>query len=407
MSFITPSIVVTADIVKVEALPPRSIFPQAKSFRDAAKGRSFAADIRGKSDDMALHQSKAAQGAKFPRKRAHAAQGALPSMGSKLHMSQQCRPCAHSWKPGGCFKGKDCEFCHTCDEKDFRRFQRSKIANRNKLNTRKPWWQAPHEPEWEASWEQLGDWSCRTEDSELHSAGDSPALHLATPPAFTPLASTRSSMASSSGDSDLVPTPGVATWPPLLWESEPPLPPLEVETMFHTMTQPCLEAEKVHAVDTMFQTMTQPCPDMDKVRAGSVDSNKVSSHEVHPAMKIQGTSLIPLFTRESPKAGAVCFRIKNTFLDLDDLGKEDVVFDGDPKLKRSSSCPAVLQQVDTSVEGLPARSTAWIPLHRSLATWSSEEVPDAHCSDIVWCRPNGAAAAAEEQWLSEIVSMPM
>jgi len=270
MSFITPSIVVTADIVKVEAVPPRARFPQ----------------------------------------------GTLPSVGSKLHVSRQCRPCAHSWKPGGCFKGKDCEFCHTCNEKDFRRYQRLKIANRNKLNTRKPWWQAPQEPEWKASW--LG-----------------------------------SSMASSSGDSDLVPTPGFATCPSLLCESEPPLPPLEVDTMFQTMTQPCRDTEKVHA------------------------------------------------------AGPACLRIKNTFLDLDDLGKEDVVDVGDPKHKRSSSCPAVLQQVDESVEGLPAHSTAWIPLHRSLATWSSEEVPDAHCSDIVWCHPNGAAAAAEEQWLSEIVSMPM
>jgi hypothetical protein len=156
----------------------------------------------------------------------------------------------------------------------------------------------------------------------------------------------------------------------------------------------------------MFQMMTQPCPGMEKVCEASTDSS-MPCPDVEKICEASTDSSMPLFNSESPEAGTVLLRIKNTFIDLDDLDKEDVVDDGDPKHKRSSSCPAVFQQLGQSVEGLPARSTAWIPVHRSLATGSFEEVPDAHCSDIVWCRPNSAAAAAEEQWLSEIVSIPM
>jgi len=32
----------------------------------------------------------------------------LPSKGSKLHESQECKPCAFFWKPSGCINGVDC-----------------------------------------------------------------------------------------------------------------------------------------------------------------------------------------------------------------------------------------------------------------------------------------------------------
>jgi len=50
----------------------------------------------------------------------------LPSVGSKGHERGACRPCAHVWKPAGCFKGQDCTFCHLCDEAGFRRKRKCK-----------------------------------------------------------------------------------------------------------------------------------------------------------------------------------------------------------------------------------------------------------------------------------------
>jgi len=41
---------------------------------------------------------------------------ASESIGSAGHITGTCRPCAWWWKPGGCFKGRTCEYCHLCDE---------------------------------------------------------------------------------------------------------------------------------------------------------------------------------------------------------------------------------------------------------------------------------------------------
>ncbi|CAL1173620.1 unnamed protein product [Cladocopium goreaui] len=38
----------------------------------------------------------------------------MPSVGSMLHESQQCRPCAWFWKPTGCSNGSACRHCHLC-----------------------------------------------------------------------------------------------------------------------------------------------------------------------------------------------------------------------------------------------------------------------------------------------------
>jgi len=53
-----------------------------------------------------------------------------PSRGSVGHKRGTCRPCAHSWKPAGCSKGWDCEFCHTCTEGDFIKYRKKKRAMR-------------------------------------------------------------------------------------------------------------------------------------------------------------------------------------------------------------------------------------------------------------------------------------
>eukprot|EP00928_Gymnodinium_smaydae_P083143 TRINITY_DN66399_c0_g1_i1.p1 TRINITY_DN66399_c0_g1~~TRINITY_DN66399_c0_g1_i1.p1 ORF type:complete len:277 (-),score=17.21 TRINITY_DN66399_c0_g1_i1:179-952(-) len=38
------------------------------------------------------------------------------SIGSKDHAVRQCWPCAWAWRPGGCYKGMHCDFCHLCED---------------------------------------------------------------------------------------------------------------------------------------------------------------------------------------------------------------------------------------------------------------------------------------------------
>jgi len=42
----------------------------------------------------------------------------FPSIGSALHGSGSCKPCAWFWKPSGCSNGSDCRHCHLCSEED-------------------------------------------------------------------------------------------------------------------------------------------------------------------------------------------------------------------------------------------------------------------------------------------------
>mmetsp|Transcript_4059 Transcript_4059/g.11022 ORF Transcript_4059/g.11022 Transcript_4059/m.11022 type:complete len:396 (-) Transcript_4059:151-1338(-) len=59
---------------------------------------------------------------------AQADEPGLASMGSLGHAEGTCRPCAHSWKPGGCVKGFSCTFCHLCSEDDFRRTRKDRAS---------------------------------------------------------------------------------------------------------------------------------------------------------------------------------------------------------------------------------------------------------------------------------------
>jgi len=38
----------------------------------------------------------------------------MPSLGSRGHMSGQCRPCMFVWRKVGCHNGSACSFCHLC-----------------------------------------------------------------------------------------------------------------------------------------------------------------------------------------------------------------------------------------------------------------------------------------------------
>jgi len=54
--------------------------------------------------------------------------GSLPSPGSDLHGTGQCRPCAWFHKPGGCENGAECRHCHLCPEGEIRNRRKNKVA---------------------------------------------------------------------------------------------------------------------------------------------------------------------------------------------------------------------------------------------------------------------------------------
>lgn len=52
----------------------------------------------------------------------------LPSVGSEGHSRGDCRPCAHNWRPGGCIKGFECTFCHSCESGALKRRKKLKLV---------------------------------------------------------------------------------------------------------------------------------------------------------------------------------------------------------------------------------------------------------------------------------------
>mmetsp|Transcript_95501 Transcript_95501/g.169575 ORF Transcript_95501/g.169575 Transcript_95501/m.169575 type:complete len:219 (+) Transcript_95501:48-704(+) len=52
----------------------------------------------------------------------------LPSLGSALHGTGNCRPCAWMWKARGCMNAASCDYCHLCPEGELKNRKRSKIA---------------------------------------------------------------------------------------------------------------------------------------------------------------------------------------------------------------------------------------------------------------------------------------
>mmetsp|Transcript_29123 Transcript_29123/g.61890 ORF Transcript_29123/g.61890 Transcript_29123/m.61890 type:complete len:673 (+) Transcript_29123:108-2126(+) len=51
----------------------------------------------------------------------------LPSLGSVLHSTGQCKPCAWFWKPQGCQNGKDCHHCHLCPKDEIKARKKEKL----------------------------------------------------------------------------------------------------------------------------------------------------------------------------------------------------------------------------------------------------------------------------------------
>jgi len=52
----------------------------------------------------------------------------LPSLGSTLHGSGMCRPCAWFWKAQGCENGMECRHCHLCPEGEVKGRRKMKVA---------------------------------------------------------------------------------------------------------------------------------------------------------------------------------------------------------------------------------------------------------------------------------------
>jgi len=51
------------------------------------------------------------------------------SKGSALHSVGKCKPCAWSWKSGGCVQGVACLFCHTCDAGAHKQYKKDRLAS--------------------------------------------------------------------------------------------------------------------------------------------------------------------------------------------------------------------------------------------------------------------------------------
>lgn len=60
-----------------------------------------------------------------------AAERAVPSVGSALHASRQCKPCGFFYSKG-CDNGAACTFCHVCPPGEKRRRQKEKFASTSK-----------------------------------------------------------------------------------------------------------------------------------------------------------------------------------------------------------------------------------------------------------------------------------
>lgn len=52
----------------------------------------------------------------------------LPSLGSVMHGTGRCSPCAWYWKPRGCQNGAHCTYCHACPEGELKMRKKAKVA---------------------------------------------------------------------------------------------------------------------------------------------------------------------------------------------------------------------------------------------------------------------------------------
>lgn len=54
--------------------------------------------------------------------------GSLPSIGSAMHGSGKCKPCAWFWKQRGCLNGQECGHCHICPDGEIKSRRLEKVS---------------------------------------------------------------------------------------------------------------------------------------------------------------------------------------------------------------------------------------------------------------------------------------
>lgn len=105
-----------------EEFPPGLESPHGS---ELSLGDQFAQDHGLTSDTVAL-------GPRDPPSSAYSS--IVSSLGSLLHGSGDCRPCAWFWKPTGCANNQACDFCHLCPQgaakarKKSRRFNAAHVS---------------------------------------------------------------------------------------------------------------------------------------------------------------------------------------------------------------------------------------------------------------------------------------
>mmetsp|Transcript_92753 Transcript_92753/g.145703 ORF Transcript_92753/g.145703 Transcript_92753/m.145703 type:complete len:200 (-) Transcript_92753:130-729(-) len=59
------------------------------------------------------------------------------SIGAIGHANGSCKPCAWNWKPSGCTKGHNCEFCHLCEDGVVKFRKKERLHRRKEMKI--PW----------------------------------------------------------------------------------------------------------------------------------------------------------------------------------------------------------------------------------------------------------------------------
>lgn len=112
----------------------------------------------------------------------------LPSVGSVLHGSGQCKPCAWFWKPQGCANGAECLHCHRCPPDALKSRKKAKVSalrsGAPKQATSKP---ELHSPSFETFERRFADLSHRLAPPGLEQVPELDLTHRIAPPGFEQL----------------------------------------------------------------------------------------------------------------------------------------------------------------------------------------------------------------------------
>jgi hypothetical protein len=101
-----------------------SVAPITQTAADAAVHRQSGSHLAA---NVTLQQSGEAPKAALGSDCQPADEQKLPSMGSALHGTGKCSPCAWFWKPRGCASGTACDYCHLCPAGELKSRRKAKV----------------------------------------------------------------------------------------------------------------------------------------------------------------------------------------------------------------------------------------------------------------------------------------